>query len=181
MSHYSFTQMDCHDLLLSTLHYNPDTGIFTRIKHRGGMLSSSVNGAGSLKKSGYVDIRFNRKIFKAHRLAWYYVYKEWPSEEIDHINGIKSDNRIKNLREASRAENVRNIGRRNKNTSGYKGVSKNSKSERWVARITVKRKIINIGIFDKPEDAYDAYCKKSKELHGKFSNIDNNPPHLKGL
>ncbi|MET4892248.1 HNH endonuclease [Morganella morganii] len=179
MSHYSFTSMDCHDLLLATLHYNPDTGIFTRIKHRGGPLSCSINGAGSLKKSGYVDIRFNRKIFKAHRLAWYYVYKEWPVEEIDHINGIKADNRIENLRKASRAENIRNVGRRNKNTSGYKGVSKIRGRERWVARIVAGRKIINIGSFDNPENAYRAYCKKSIELHGEFSNTDNNPPHLK--
>ncbi|MBH3259961.1 HNH endonuclease [Serratia marcescens] len=176
-SHYNFKRGIIHAELLERLHYDPDSGLFTRLKDTGSPKGKKGVVAGSLKKQGYVDIRFNGQIYKAHRLAWFYHYGEWPDGEIDHINGIKSDNRISNLRAATRAENIRNIGRRNKNRTGFKGVGNAGK--KWQARITHNGSKIYLGLFDTPEEAHEAYCKAARNLHGSFANVDNNPGHLK--
>lgn len=176
-SHYNFKGGGSHSDLLERMHYDHETGLFTWLKNVGGQKGKKGMIAGSLKIQGYVDIRFNGSIYKAHRLAWFYHYGKWPDGEIDHINGVKSDNRISNLRLATRAENLRNIGRRNKNTSGYKGVSR--VGNKWQARITANMKKIYIGLFDTREEAYAAYCKEAGKLHGDFANVDNNPAHLR--
>ncbi|MFH5067193.1 HNH endonuclease [Enterobacter cloacae complex sp. 2024EL-00215] len=168
-----------HALLLSHLEYDPDTGNFVRLICLPGCGSKPGDVAGYKRKNGYVVIRFNGKQYRAHRLAWFYVHGEWPDGEIDHINGVKSDNRLRNLRIANRSENTKNIGRRRRNTTGFKGVSKvTGMKSRWCARITSNRETIHIGSFSTPEEAYDAYCKKAAELHGVFSNTDNNPAYL---
>ena len=74
--------------LKNILHYNQDTGVFTWIKN------SIV--AGTVEKKGYIAIKINRKSYKAHRLAWLYIYGNFPKEQIDHLNGIKNDNCINN-------------------------------------------------------------------------------------
>lgn len=176
-SHYNFKRGITHAELLERLHYSPDSGLFTWLKDTGGPKGKKGFVAGSLKSNGYVDIRFNGPIYRAHRLAWFYHYGKWPDGEIDHINGIKSDNRISNLREATRAESIRNIGRRNKNKTGFKGVG--NVGNKWKARITFNGENIYLGLFDTPEDAHEAYCKAATNLHGSFANIDNNPEHLK--
>ena len=99
------------DELKALVSYDPETGVFVRhvypvnTKHRMGM---QIGGADSY---GYLRAKINRRIYKLHHLAWLYVYGEWPSSEIDHINRIKTDNRISNLRLATRSEQVRNSRR----------------------------------------------------------------------
>lgn len=91
-----------------------------------------------------------------------------PSLEVDHIDGDGLNNRRKNLREATSSQNKHNTGLRKNNSSGYKGVTWDKKNSKWQAQITLCRKVKKLGRFATPEEAYEAYCKASAELHGEF-------------
>src|SRR5690242_11158228 len=112
--------------------------------------------------------------YYAHRLAWFYVYQVWPKDEIDHINRIPDDNRILNLREANRIENMRNIATPKHNTTGFKGVTRHKfYPGKFMAQISSttelkRRKTKYLGIFDTAEEAHAAYVAASRELHGEF-------------
>jgi hypothetical protein len=93
-----------HELVCSLLAYDPETGIFSRRNGRG-----AASQVGYLMPKGYRIIRVNYHKFLAHRLAWFYVHGEWPPHEIDHVNRRRDDNRIANLRPATRLENAQNI------------------------------------------------------------------------
>lgn len=123
------------------------------------------------EKGLYRTVKIDYVRYKAHRLAFQYVYGREPNGYIDHINGDPSDNRISNLRECDALENAHNAKRRSDNTSGYKGVSWHKQLRKWTARIMVDKKHINIGVFDTAEKAYAAYCKKALELHGEFAKL----------
>ena len=104
-----------------------------------------------------------RKTYKAHRLAWFYVYGEWPKDMIDHKNGIPWDNSINNLREADKVLNGINREKPRNNTSGYKGVSYNKKEKKYKAYITVDKQRIELGTFENIFDAAAASLKAEKE------------------
>jgi len=105
------------------LHYNPDTVVFTWLSKPSRRINSGSI-AGRIKpKKGYVEIGISGRIYLAHRLAWLYIYGTWPKEQVDHINGIRNDNRIKNLRLATTSQNQWNKKMQKNNTSGIKGVS----------------------------------------------------------
>lgn len=89
----------------------------------------------------------------------------------DHINGNGLDNRRENLRLATRSQNSINRGKQSNNKSGYKGVSWNKRDKRWTAQITINKHIINLGGFDTPEQAYEAYKEAAKQYHGTFANL----------
>jgi hypothetical protein len=94
----------------------------------------------------------------------------WPLELIDHVNGVRHDNRIKNLRLATHEENLRNSNMPSNNTSGIKGVSWHSAGRKWVAYVNVTKKRFNLGLFDTIEEAEQA-VRAARELnHGKFAN-----------
>lgn len=158
-----------HARLTQLFHYDPDTGLFSwKISTA---ICVKVGGiAGSETERGYVRIMIGNKHYKAHRLAWFYVTGEWPSDQIDHINGNRSDNRFANLREASHAENVRNRGLQVNNTSGFKGVHFLKCTGRWRSYITVNSKKKHLGYFDTAEEAHAAYCKAAEKYHGEFAN-----------
>ena len=95
-----------HEELLRELRYEPDTGFFFwRRKSTSRKMGVPI---GTPDGCGYLQIRFAGKMRKLHKLAWFYVKREWPKDCLDHINCVKSDNRFENLREASRAENAAN-------------------------------------------------------------------------
>jgi len=94
-----------------------------------------------------------------------------PKGGIDHVNGRKYDNRLVNLREATRQQNAANSKKRKHNTSGFKGVYWIERTRRWRASIHKDRKHIHIGYFDKPEEAHAAYCKAAQRHFGKFARI----------
>ena len=100
-----------------------------------------------------------------HRL----ILKTPKGKLTDHINRNKLDNRKANLRVCSNAENIRNIGMRSHNTSGYKGVHKHRQSGRWRASIRVDGKNHNLGLFKNPKDAAQAYILAAKKYHGNFA------------
>lgn len=93
-------------------------------------------------------------------------------EQVDHINGDSSDNRLENLRLATNTQNARNRGKSKHNTSGYKGVFWHKATNKWTAQIGVDRKRIYLGIFDTPELAHRAYCEAAKVYHGEFANVE---------
>lgn len=92
------------------------------------------------------------------------------NELVDHINGDPLDNRRSNLRLATASQNLHNIGRSSANTSGYKGVSWDRRRKKWRARIKKDGKEKHLGLFDTPEEAFEAYCKAGPEYHGEFFN-----------
>src|SRR5690606_33892628 len=111
-----------HQALLRELIYYPETGQFIRRVDTGGSAFSG-DVAGTLGSDGYITIMIARVAYKAHRLAWFYVYGTWPPDQIDHINRIKHDNRIKNLRLSTASLNGRNCSKRKNNSSGITGVA----------------------------------------------------------
>ena len=112
--------MSTLERLRELLDYDPDTGAFTWRVSKGAAKAGSI--AGSVNGDGYLYIMIDGRGYRAHRLAWLHVYGVWPANQIDHINCVRSDNRLENLREATQAENRRNIGMYRNNTSGAKGV-----------------------------------------------------------
>jgi hypothetical protein len=102
--------------------------------------------------------------------VWLYHKGTWPEKFLDHIDGDRTNNRVENLRSASRTENNRNVSVQKNNTSGFKGVSFMRRDNVWVAQIVADRKNYFLGRFPTPEEAYAAYCKAAKELHGEFAN-----------
>ena len=158
------------------LDYNPDTGAFTwkvnRNGYGGGVKPGDV--AENLNDSGYIVIRPGAKHYRAHRLAWLFMTGEWPTFEIDHINGVRTDNRWCNLRRSCREHNAQNIGGpRSDNTSGYLGVHWNTRRGKWVAQIKAFGKRHHLGYFPTPELAHAAYLKAKDELHPTHQRLRN--------
>lgn len=144
--------MICHDKLVVLLNYNPNTGVFTWLQDRG-RLAKKGSVAGSVDSGGYGQIRIQGKSILAHRLAWFYHYKDSPKEHIDHINGNRLDNRIENLREVSRFENQQNQKKYNTNKSGITGVSWHKQHNKWYASVQKNKKLHFLGLFDNIFDA----------------------------
>jgi len=123
--------------------YDPDTGVFTWADSRNNHVKIG-DVAGFYHPSGYRSLQISKVKYYAHRLAWLYVYGELP-EEIDHINQIKDDNRIENLRVVDRSANMQNAPIRKDNKSGCHGVS--HCLGKWRARIVVNKKEIYLGSY----------------------------------
>jgi hypothetical protein len=140
--------------LKELLDYDPRTGIFIW-KGKKGSRACKGKTAGATDAYGYIVIRINNVLYKAHRLAWFYSHGEWPETNLDHINRIKNDNRIKNLRVASQSLNMHNAKRLATN-SGFVGVSWDSRRNKWVSRIKVDYKTKFLGRFDRKCDAIAA-------------------------
>jgi hypothetical protein len=149
--------------LRELLHYNPDTGIFTRlVRTSQNMRVGDI--AGNLDCRGYLVFCICGIKYYAHRVAWLYMTGKWPVDEIDHINGIKNENRWENLREATPTINVQNQRKAQKgNKSGFLGVSPHRK--RFVAWIKSNDGQRYLGIFDTPELAHQAYLEAKRKLH----------------
>jgi hypothetical protein len=155
------TQADVRKALI----YDQATGIFTwrqPTKYHP-RLAGQRAGCDS---TGYVLIRIGTKKMKAHRLAWLYVYGEWPSAMIDHIEGNPTNNAISNLRLATMAQNLANA-RRREGKALPKGVRQNGSG--FTARIRFEGKLITIGTFSSSDDAASAYLQKAKALYGDFA------------
>lgn len=152
--------------LRKLLNYNPETGMFTWLVPTSNRVKV-LDTAGS-PSNGYIVLRVKGRNYRAHRLVWLYVYGRWPTSLIDHINGVRNDNRLANLREATNAENMVNIGKQRNNTSGFKGVSLHKASGKWSAYCKINYKKHHLGLFNTPEEASAEYQAFAKEHHGKF-------------
>lgn len=145
------------DEVLDRLNYSQETGKLTwkrRIQCFGGGRNPGDE-AGSIK-DGYVQISLFGKCYRAHHIIWLLMTGEWPqrSHDIDHINRNRADNRWSNLRLATRAQNNLNSFGRVDNTSGYRGV--HPCRDKWLARISVNKQIIHLGVFADRMDAVAA-------------------------
>lgn len=154
--------------LKELLHYEPTTGVFTRLvgtshNAKAGSIAGGVSHGGR-----YRIISVRAKLYYAHRLAWLYIFGVWPKIQVDHANGDRRDNRLCNLREATRRENSWNVGLRRDNTSGFRGVSWHRQKARWCARIWVRGRCKCLGYFHTPEAASTVYEAEATNLFGKF-------------
>jgi hypothetical protein len=155
-----------HDRLLTLVRYDPISGNFYKNSPRKGCISE--NELGYVHASGYRRICVDYSVYQAHRLAWFYVHGMWPPQEIDHKNLCKHDNRIENLRLASRAQNHANTPARF-SKSGLKGAYWYARKGRWRSQIQINGKVHFLGLFDNPEDAHKAYIAAHINLYGTFA------------
>lgn len=160
------TSIVSHAELLEALDYSPSTGIFKWKRNSPRARIGSV--AGSANNKGYLYITLNGKVYSAHALAWFYVNQVWAVGNIDHINNVRTDDRIINLRLATNQENHRNRSLSSQNKLGYKGV-RAGKNGKYVARIFVDAKERHLGTFATPELAAEAYDAAAKILFGSFA------------
>ena len=145
------TQQD----LQSALSYDRVTGVFSRLIRSSNRIT--LNGkVGSIDRAGYRCIRVGGKTYKAHRLAWLYVYGVWPVGEIDHINHVKDDNFIANLRDVTKSANQQN-------RLSVRGYSKDGNS--WKAQIRAGGKWHHLGNYGTEHEAHAAYLSAKAELH----------------
>ena len=145
------------DQLKGVLKYDEGKGRFYYIVTGRGIKGKGSE-AGCVEGSGYRVITIKSVRYYEHRLVWLYVNGAWPEDQVDHINGIVTDNRIVNLRSVTNSENRKNVAISSNNTSGIVGVSWRAKSERW--RVSISKK--EIGGFDNLLDA--ACARKSAEI-----------------
>jgi hypothetical protein len=153
------------DRLKELFRYDSETGHFHRLKSSSVFCNTSLSEiAGGLDGLGYIRININGAKYRAHRLAWLYMFGKWPVGQIDHINGNRSDNRIANLREVTRAENIQNqLCPRKDNRSGYLGVSKMGK--KFKASIGINGTKKYLGSYRTPEEASEVYQLAKEMLH----------------
>jgi hypothetical protein len=150
--------------LKELLSYDPETGVFVWVvKPSKRTKIGSV--AGSFRLDGYRQIQIDGAQFRAHRLAWFYMTREFPPDEIDHINRDRADNRFVNLRAVTGSENQHNSGKPKDNTSGYRGVSYDKRDKKWRASIRLNNVLKNLGYFPTPEEANVAYLAAQRIYH----------------
>lgn len=149
------------DEVRDLLTYSPDSGVFSWARPRGSARAGKPAGT---DVDGYVSIVIRGSSYKAHRLAWLLHYGRWPTCDIDHINGVRSDNKISNLREATRRVNNQNRRAPNQNNKcGFLGVSRQGR--RYSANIGTNGVMRRIAWFDTPEEAHEAYLAAKRALH----------------
>jgi hypothetical protein len=155
--------------LRDLLSYDAETGIFTwRVAVSHNVHAGAV--AGTIDKSrGYRKISIGDVRYLSHRLAWLYVHGVWPTDLIDHANGVRDDNRLANLREATRRGNAANSRLSSNNTSGLKGVRWHKRDRKWHAQINVGGRTVYLGSFNTKEAGHQAYMDAARQQHGEFA------------
>lgn len=123
------------------------------------------DGAGVRNPNGYVCVKFRGNQYQAHRIAWLMSFGEWPTGDIDHINGVRSDNRLENLRDVPRSMNVQNVrvARSSNLSCGVLGVT--PKNQKWQASIVSDGKRKYLGVFETPDAAGRAYINAKRAMH----------------
>lgn len=165
------------EYLRERLDYDPATGVFTwRAKpdQKGAVRRWNTRyagrRAGTLKSIGYWYVGIDHVEYLAHRLAWLYVYGDWPSNELDHRYGVPSDTRIASLRLSDRSTNTANTKRRVDNSSGFKGVWK-VRSGKFTSQLQKDGKVYCLGTFETAESAHAAYAAAAHKYHGEFARV----------
>lgn len=174
--------------LRKLIHYEPDTGKLYW-KHRDVSMFSHTQmpfhhyylwnkkyankEIGTVGDSGYIRIGLLGRKYQAHRVMWALHYGEWPKDQIDHINGVKLDNRIVNLRVVTNSENSKNTPMRSNNKSGVNGVYRSKNGKKWISEIKVNRKKIHFGTFENFEDA--VAVRKAAEIQYGFHENHGRP------
>jgi hypothetical protein len=154
------------DRLRDLLKYDPETGLFTWRVDRGHRRCKGEIAGTSKDNCGYPMIRVDYVTYKAHRLAWLYMIGEWPKIYVDHVNGIRDDNRWSNLREADPAQNTINSEPRF-NKIGLTGVSVSSKNS-FKASIKINGRSVYLGNFSTAQEAHEAFKRAAESYHGRY-------------
>ena len=150
--------------LREVLDYDPETGVFTRLVWTSNCVRVGDAVRGCPDGDGYLRIRVDKASYQSHRLAWLWVHGEWPVHQIDHINGVKHDNRLINLRDVTQSVNTQNLKRaRANNASSLLGVAPDY--YRWKSQITADGVTFHLGTFDTPEEAHQAYIGAKRLIH----------------
>lgn len=157
-----------HSQLLALVKYQPRTGKFIRTMP--GRHCATGDVLGSLDKSnGYVRVTIEGKKYWAHRLAWFYTLGAWPEKQIDHKDTNRANNKWSNLRIATQTQNNGNCVLPKTNTSGFKGVSFDTRRKCFVAQIGHQGKNHYLGRFIKAEDAALKYDKAANSFFGEYA------------
>ena len=159
-----FCNLPTPEQLREQIHYEPTSGRLTWKGNKGGAE------VGCHTNEGYRHFRFGAVTIRSHRAAWAMHYGEWPSGQIDHINGIRDDNRIANLRVVSVKQNCQNRRRNANNSSGQTGVHWDASEGRWRAKIQGK----HLGLYSNFNDAVTA--RKAAEKECGFHENHGRPP-----
>ena len=172
--------MSLDNKIKDRLTYDPESGDLTWLKieekdrhDKSYNTKNEGNRAGYLhKESGYYYVGVAGKALRLHRVAWFLHYGVWPKQGLDHINRVRSDNKITNLRDVSRKENQRNLSKANNNNSGVTGVCMRKDNGRWKAQIQVDGRSIHLGYFENIKDAIEARISAEQsygfhKTHGK--------------
>lgn len=164
--------------MISLLEYESETGTFRwRMNRSRGALKGSI--AGTAQANGYLKIKSMGKNFLVHRLIWF-IEKGAPlPSEIDHINGDRTDNRIGNLRAATRQENLRNMAWV-KGCGSLKGASWRKDLKKWGSSIRFGGRKIYLGVFLTELEAHAAYCGFAQQHFGEFANFGEGSPFNTG-
>lgn len=150
--------------------YVPETGALIRNHYAwGGHPAGVTIGAPSTK--GYLRAKVEGRSYFCHRLVWLHVYGEWPDREIDHKNRDKTDNRIENLRLATRSQNQSNLGLTKQNTTGVKGVTWNKAAGKYQSAIKANGRNYYLGLFDELSYAAEAYTLAALQHQGEFAGV----------
>ena len=158
------TQILTQELLRHLLDYNPDTGVLTW-RAKPSQVVKIGQQAGTRRTDGYLALQINKQKMYAHRVIWLHVHGVWPQEEIDHINRNRADNRLVNLRAATRLENSHNTGKPATNTSGHKGVTFHHRNKQWQVQLSANNKTFYVGQFAQLTDAVQARAIAEIFLH----------------
>lgn len=163
------------DELKAKLLYDAATGEFTRARSGFGCLVGQK--AGSPGAHGYWRIHLGGtranggRDYLAHRLAWLYMTGAWPIRDLDHINGVKDDNKWSNLREATKTENQGNRKVSRNNKTGCKGIYFDSVNSQFVAQLVKHGRAVFLGRYDSLEDAKAAYAQAASSYFGRFARL----------
>lgn len=147
--------------------YDPATGVFRhKVDRCMGKIEAGERAGSKDASLGYVRLSIDGKRVWAHRVAWLLSTGSWPQADIDHINGVRDDNRLANLRDVSRGQNLQNQTKPGPgNRSGIRGVRWDGRRSKWRAEISVDNRNKFLGRFDTKAEAAAAYLKAKQQFH----------------
>lgn len=165
------------DIVRSLLDYDPVSGVLVwksregsdRGTHSWNAKHAGKRAGGSRGVYGYRGVKILGKVYMEHRVIWLFVNDEWPKIDIDHINGDSEDNRLENLRVATRTQNIQNQKCRMDNLAGLKGIQWRSDMKKYHVRITVNGIRRTVGWYVDPNEAHAAYCREAGVSFGEFA------------
>jgi hypothetical protein len=151
------------------LRYDPLLGEFYRLTAYTNQYGAVGRRVGSLSSQGYIVTPIDGRMYRAHRLAFLTMTGIWPPHQVDHVNGVRHDNRWSNLRLATHSQNKHNERRPADNSSGFKGVSWHKGAGKWSAQAVLSGRKHHLGLFVSTADAAAAYDAFAERNYGPFA------------